>query len=111
MVPHLRPLVGRFNASLVRTPIAPPTKADGFYQSAQYKAWRDVVKTRARYQCEAIEYGRRCEARTPRARLYADHVHEIQDGGDPLDPANGQCLCHRHHQLKSALEAKDRKRD
>ena len=34
-------------------------------------------------------------------RTFADHIRERKDGGDPLDPANGQCLCGQHHTLKT----------
>ena len=33
--------------------------------------------------------------------MFADHITEIRDGGDPFDPANGQCLCGRCHTLKT----------
>jgi hypothetical protein len=37
-------------------------------------------------------------------RLYADHIIERRDCGDPLDPKNGQALCPPHHQKKTAAE-------
>jgi hypothetical protein len=36
--------------------------------------------------------------------MFADHIKERQDGGDPFDPANGQCLCGAHHTLKTGRE-------
>jgi 5-methylcytosine-specific restriction protein A len=34
--------------------------------------------------------------------MFADHIEELQDDGDPFDVANGQCLCGSHHTLKTA---------
>jgi 5-methylcytosine-specific restriction enzyme A len=34
--------------------------------------------------------------------MFADHICEVADEGDRFDPANGQCLCGRHHALKTA---------
>ena len=36
--------------------------------------------------------------------LYADHIKERRDGGDLLDPENGQALCAAHHTRKTASE-------
>ena len=37
-----------------------------------------------------------------------DHVHEIEDGGEPYDYDNLQSLCHSCHNRKSAQERKKR---
>ena len=34
--------------------------------------------------------------------MFADHIVERKDGGADLDPRNGQCLCGRHHTMKTA---------
>ncbi|ANC31446.1 HNH endonuclease [Isoptericola dokdonensis] len=38
----------------------------------------------------------------------ADHIVEIADGGSGTDPANGQGLCHEHHQHKTQLARRAR---
>lgn len=37
-----------------------------------------------------------------------DHVIELEDGGDPYDPANFRSLCHTCHNRKTARERKKR---
>ena len=66
------------------------------YQSSGHKAWRRSVLERDHFRCV------KCGAGGPGVRLYADHVREITDGGDPLDVANGQTLCGPHHNEKTA---------
>ena len=72
-----------------RTPLA-------HYQTPEHRAWRMHVLKRAGFKCEQCG----SQFRT----LYADHIHEIKDGGALLDPANGQCLCHNCHVSKSIRE-------
>jgi hypothetical protein len=78
-----------------------PKRADPELLTPEHRAWRAEVLRRAGYRCEQIERGKRCEVREP-ARLFADHVVERRDGGAPLDPANGRCLCGSHHTRKTA---------
>jgi 5-methylcytosine-specific restriction protein A len=33
--------------------------------------------------------------------MYADHIVELRDGGQPFDLRNGQCLCAVHHERKT----------
>jgi len=83
----------------------PPEKTvDSFYHSPEYLEWREAVIARAGRQCEAREGASRCTVKEPAARLYADHVKEIKDGGAKLDTANGQALCAKHHAIKTAKE-------
>ena len=84
-----------------RTVKPPAKRADPELLTAEHKAWREQVLRNAGYRCEHVERGRRCEVRAP-ARLFADHIRERRDGGARLDPANGQCLCGKHHSLKTA---------
>ncbi|GEN61698.1 HNH endonuclease signature motif containing protein [Acetobacter nitrogenifigens] len=77
-----------------RIAVPPPKRADAFYLS---KPWRDLMR-------RLIEKrGRSCEkcGRTG-TRLFGDHVHELKDGGAPLDPSNVQLLCGSCHTTKTA---------
>jgi signal transduction histidine kinase len=40
--------------------------------------------------------------------MYADHIIELRDGGQPFDLNNGQCLCASHHELKT-MQARARR--
>lgn len=83
----------------------PPVKvADPFYHSAEYRIWRELVINRAGERCEWIEDGNRCPKAAPLHRMFADHIVERRDGGAPFDPANGQCLCYGHHNIKTCRE-------
>lgn len=99
-VPTLSPLVPRFDGRAVPPP---PKQADPFYLSAPYRAWREAVIARAGRRCEHIDAtGRRCTKAEPQHRMFADHKHELADGGARYDPANGECLCGAHHTFKTA---------
>lgn len=84
-----------------RTVRPPPKQADPELLTEAHKRWRKTVLQRAGYRCEAIERGQRCAKAAPRHRMFADHIVERRDGGDPLDPSNGQCLCGSHHTSKT----------
>jgi 5-methylcytosine-specific restriction protein A len=77
---------------------AVPKITDPHYLTAEHRAWRDEVLRRAGGRCQWPGCG------SSSGRMFADHIRERKDGGDPLDPANGQCLCARHHNLKTAQE-------
>jgi 5-methylcytosine-specific restriction endonuclease McrA len=64
------------------------------YDSLEHKAWRRVVRQRAGQRCQGC-------GRTG-CRLFADHIVELRDGGDPLDLRNGQALCGSCHAIKTA---------
>lgn len=104
MARQLRTAVRRLD---IRTTMPAPKKADAELLTPQHRAWRAEVMRRAGHQCQAIDDGRRCHVSAP-LRLFADHIRERKDGGDPLDPANGQCLCGRHHSLKTAKARAER---
>lgn len=88
-----------------RTCKPPPKAADAELQTPEHKAWAQNVKRRAGWCCEAtLPDGSRCPNAAPGHRMFADHIVERRDGGDPLDPKNGQCLCPSHHTLKTAAE-------
>lgn len=83
--------------------VRPPAKiAEAELQTPEHRAWAEEVKRRAGYRCEAIHDGRRCGKAAPAHRMFADHIRERRDGGEPLDPKNGQCLCGSDHSLKTA---------
>ena len=98
----LAPLIGRRSDSRA---VKPPLKTvDPFYLTPEYRAWRETVIARAHRRCEGSDHGKRCTKAEPAHRMFADHVLEVRDGGAPYDPANGMCLCGRHHSLKTASE-------
>lgn len=86
----------RVLAADLRRARPPPKEADPWYATPEHRAWRDGVIARAGGRCEEPGCGR-----TER-RMFADHIRELRDGGDPLDPVNGRCLCGRCHSLKTA---------
>jgi hypothetical protein len=98
----LRALPWRINAPAPR--IKSPDTAGGrnarHYQSREHQHWAAAVKRRDRFACQ------KCGARD--ARLIADHVVEMEDGGAPLDVANGMTLCLACHNRKSAAARADR---
>jgi 5-methylcytosine-specific restriction protein A len=94
----LAPLVRTLDT---RTTRLPPRPMDPVYNTRQFQTWRAQVVARAGGQCEAIDNGHRCGKARPEHRMYADHVTELRDGGQPFDLRNGQCLCASHHELKT----------
>jgi hypothetical protein len=111
---QLRPLV-----QVIDTRTTPPlaslrrSKAKApIYDSPEFRAWRAAVIERAGAKCEATDrYGMRCNRGKPHHRVYADHLRELRDGGDPFDLNNGQCLCASHHVLKTVAERARRIRE
>lgn len=100
MVRAVRPLVRAIDTRCARPA---PKRADAELLTPEHRVWRKVVLDRAGWRCEWVDGGRRCErSRANGDRMIADHVRERKDGGDPLDPANGQCLCVQHNTLKGA---------
>lgn len=71
-----------------------PKRAAAFYLTA---AWRALVERLIE------ERGRRCErcGRTG-CRIFGDHMVELEDGGEPLEPSNVQLLCGSCHTTKTA---------
>lgn len=95
--------VDRRHATVDRRTVRPREKtADAVYLTTDHKSWAIEVKKRANWKCQ------RCGTAT--ARLIADHIVEIQDGGDALDLKNGQALCSSCHGLKTAEERARRAR-
>jgi 5-methylcytosine-specific restriction protein A len=96
----LAPLVPRSSGLTVQPE---PKVVDPYYLTEEHRAWREQVVRNAGYRCQWVENGRRCTKAAPLHRMFADHVKERRDGGAALDPANGQCLCGRHHSIKTAM--------
>lgn len=92
----LRTLQPRIRTLDVRTAKVPEKRRDPIYGTTEHKLWRHAVMKRAGWRCEHTG----CEDRA----IYADHVRELKDGGDPLDLSNGQALCASHHVLKTNTE-------
>lgn len=95
-------LTGRVPVFRAQTAPTAPKTAASIYHTPEYRAWREIVITRAGRQCEALVNGRRCRKAEPAHRMFADHKVEVKDGGDLHDPANGECLCGAHHSAKTA---------
>lgn len=99
----LRPMVPKNDGRTIARPASEGT-IDRVYGADRYKPWRQQVFANAGSRCEGIDNGSRCTKSAPGSRLFADHIVELRDGGAPFDPSNGQCLCGRHHTLKTAAE-------
>jgi len=97
----LRSLGPRFRPFAHHAVTPEPKYRDPLYVSPDYLRWRNLVLTRAGARCEAMTGKVRCAKAMPTHRMFADHIHEVKDGGDPFDPLNGQCLCGAHHTLKT----------
>ena len=100
--PRVATLKPRLAVADLRTARVPDKTADPHYLSAEHRAWRALVIRNAGGRCEWIAGGVRCARRESLGdRMFADHIVERADGGADLDPANGQCLCGRHHTIKT----------
>lgn len=94
------PMVGTVSAR-----VAPPVKlADPFYESREWRALASAVKRQRRYRCEDCGF----DGRAQPWRIHADHVIEIRDGGERLDPLNVRVLCHACHNAKTARAKAER---
>src|SRR5215207_5398643 len=80
----------------------PPKPYDPFVHSQQQRRWSQEVIRRAGGVCQWPG----CFRKEP--TMYADHIKERSDGGDPFDVLNGQCLCGSHHTLKTTQERRKR---
>ena len=107
-MPKLTTLPPLIRQADTRTTRLPPKLLDPMYNSPDFRVWRALVVDRAGGQCEAIVDGHRCHKAAPHHRMYADHIIELKDNGLPFDPANGQCLCRSHHEIKTLAARKSR---
>ena len=94
LVPILKPGIAKLTG---RSIPLPPKQRDAHYLDDHHLAWRRMVITRAGHCCE------RCGRSG--VRLFADHITELRDGGNPLELANGQALCGSCHTIKT-MQAK-----
>ena len=113
-MPKLRtlgPLVRTLDTRTTRPPPRDkaPKQRNPIYNTREFQAWRGRVIARAGARCEATDdHGNRCRRAYPEHRVYADHIVELRDGGQPFEVANGQCLCASHHELKTHSARTDR---
>src|SRR5262245_36025812 len=92
-----------------RTIKRPSKVLDPFYNTPAFAIFRAQVINRAGRRCEHVDkQGRRCTKGWPQRRVYADHIIELRDAGNPFDPNNGQCLCASHHESKTCLARQHR---
>jgi hypothetical protein len=75
-------------------------RAAPIYASPQYRAWQAEVIRRARGVCQDPRHNPTHGS----GRLYADHIHELRDGGAPFDPMNGLARCGSCHGRKTIAE-------
>jgi hypothetical protein len=100
-ISNIQPRIGAVDTRAAK----PPAKlAAPIYATPEYREWRATVIERADGVCEWSGCGR------AETRMFADHIVELQDGGEPFALSNGQCLCGAHHSLKTASERARRHR-
>jgi 5-methylcytosine-specific restriction protein A len=85
-------------------PARAPKETDAFYLSVRWRRFRHWYLSKHPL-CELCE----CEGRGAVAAAMVDHVLEIQDGGELTSEENAQSLCHRCHNIKTAMTKYHRK--
>jgi 5-methylcytosine-specific restriction protein A len=101
-VPIALPRIATRDTRRVRPP---PKTAATIYSTQEYLQWRAEVIRRSGGHCQNPT----CHDPLRKTRLFADHIHELRDGGAPFDVANGRALCGSCHQAKTlAARAKRR---
>lgn len=80
----------------------PPKQRLPIYGTPEYREWRGVVIRRAGGLCQDPRHDPQRSRRA--SRLFADHIHELKDGGAPFDPANGMARCGSCHTRKTTAE-------
>lgn len=87
-----------------RTAKPTPKTADAELLSAEWRMMRTRVIRETGGRCQHPGCGK-----TER-RMYIDHIVERRDEGSLLDRSNLQCLCPRHHAMKTNAERAKRAR-
>lgn len=103
-IPMLRPRL-----VAIDTRIAPPAPktVDPIYSTARYRRWRQAVIERAGGRCQDPT----CKDPTRVGMtLFADHIIELRDGGQPFDLANGMARCGSCHTSKTGRARGERAR-
>jgi len=86
-----------------RPKLEPPAKLTlPFYRTPEWHALMSGIRRMRGNACQDPEH----DPRTPRHghRTYGDHIVELKDGGDPLDPRNILLRCPSCHQKKTNRE-------
>lgn len=96
----LRTMQPRLGAARQHIAAMPAKQADSHYSTPEHRAWRAAVIAKAGGRCQDPE----CATPGRGARLFADHVVELRDGGAAADPANGMARCGACHTRKTIAE-------
>ncbi len=81
----VRTVGGRLKTTAGARLRAPSKQTDPVYRTSAHRRWAEAVVQHAGGRCEGCG--------VPGKTLYADHIVELKDGGNPTDPLNGQALC------------------
>lgn len=98
-IPTLRPAPRVVSTATARPQ---PKAVDSHYRRKEHRDWSAAVISRAGHACQ--DCGR------TGTRLFADHVHELRDGGAAFDLANGRARCGSCHAKKTAAVRAERQR-
>ncbi len=99
MVKGIAPLLRSLDTRTT-TPVA--KVADAFYLSPEWRKLVDQIIAKRGRICEDPH----CDGHTHRSgmRVFADHIIERKDGGEPLDEGNIMLRCGASHSRKTAAE-------
>lgn len=106
MVKMIRPTLRTMDTRSVRPP---PKTADSFYLSPEWRTlMAEIIRERGRI-CEDP----RCDGRThhPGMRVFGHHIHELKDGGAPLDKGNVMLRCGASHSRVTAANRAERMKE
>ena len=79
---------------------------DEFYNSAQWSKLRKWYRQRNPVCVWCMEEN----TVNAKDKIIIDHIIELQDGGERLDPNNLQTLCLKHHNQKTAWARNKRRK-